>query len=101
MEILQKHVYKKFYVHETAAVNRKFVKNLTPEKRKENINQTFQRLLSAVTLDSILKLSYINHTFELLKNEERPKWFCACFPELPFLDMLLLENTAHGILLKI
>ena len=40
-------------------------------------------------------------TFELLKNEERLEWFCTCFPELPFLDILLIENAAHWFLLKI
>ena len=41
MQIPQKLVYEKFYVHEktlcTQDCRRKFIKNLLPEKRKENM----------------------------------------------------------------
>ena len=41
LEILQKLVYEKFYVHEknlhTRFCRRRFIKNLLPEKRKENM----------------------------------------------------------------
>ena len=40
-QIPQKHVYEKFHVHEkklcTRKSRRKFIKNLLPEKRKENM----------------------------------------------------------------
>ena len=41
MQILQKLVYEKFYVHEkilgTQNCGGRFIKNLVPEKRKENM----------------------------------------------------------------
>ena len=41
LQIPQKHMYKKFYVHKkilrTRNCRREFIKNLLPEKRKENM----------------------------------------------------------------
>ena len=41
LQILQKHVYEKFYVHEKIlrrrTCRRKFIKSLLPEKRKEDM----------------------------------------------------------------
>ena len=36
LQIPQKPVYEQFYVHEKIVRTRKFIKNLLPEKRKEN-----------------------------------------------------------------
>ena len=44
LHIPQKIVKEKFYIHKkilcTRNCRRKFIKNLLPEKRKENVNQT-------------------------------------------------------------
>ena len=69
LQILQKLVHEKFYIHEknlrTRNCRRKFIKNLLPEKRKENVSTTQSRFQSRLKDKACKTLKYFQIFLDL------------------------------------